>query len=363
MSKLIFAHDIDEGCVLTNREILLRGNQRDSARGKTIFLPNILLVVEHPFSRFKSGLEDPGEIWKIENEDGTVDTYADRINRFDQLRAGCRLIRETPYSRRFSICILHPADIRSKTPPSLLEIYVQVIQGKVHLTAFLRSVDVFNYLKPNLLFIAATQEEICRRTSYGKGSIASFIANAHIYERDTRFAFDVDLDRFTNSESGGALLAKEIKTVSIPFGWRQTLEYVYKEGIEDKTQWGEAFAKQSRAKFCHRVLIDISNPLEEMMDDNGAPFSARYGEEYSLRYVIGRALDREVKKGDIRKERGEEYTYASRARNPIDQLHLATAKLLRNKYTRRAAVAISRPWDAVEEIMHPKMPCAREKFL
>ncbi|MHC1603460.1 MAG: thymidylate synthase, partial [Candidatus Syntropharchaeales archaeon] len=89
--------------------------------------------------------------------------------------------------------------------------------------------------------------------------------------------------------------------------------------------------------------------LEEMIDDM-APFTKSYGEEYAARYVIGFP--------EVKIEDGEVYTYASRARGDpdderwfererVDQLAAVVSRLKEDRWTRRAFVTISRPWDVM----------------
>ncbi|MHC1585880.1 MAG: thymidylate synthase [Candidatus Syntropharchaeia archaeon] len=353
MAEIVFAEDINHGWILVNGKIREHGISRPSERGMTRFIPDLLLVVarveEEPISHFLY-TENPNEIWIIKNENGKEETYKDRIG--NQMDHGINLIKKYPYSRRFSISISRPWDILSPTPPSLMEVYVQVIDREVHLTGFFRSLDTYNYLKLNLLGLSEIQREICEKTGYKPGTIAAMMVNAHYYVRDENFLEDT-LKSYDQTPRGPKEVnyikkhAKLIRSKNIPFGWWQTLEYVFYEGFEDKTQWGEVFEKQSRAKFGHRMLIEIEDPLKEMMDDK-ATFTRKYGEEYAMRYVIG--------EGEVIVEEGESYTYASRARcekrdlsefkKPTpDQISRAIDLLRKNKYTRRAAVNISRPWD------------------
>ncbi|MEM2924972.1 MAG: thymidylate synthase [Methanocellales archaeon] len=363
MAKLIFAHSIEDGVSLLNHELLKNGVERASPRGKVIFLPDVLLIVEKPElaipEKYSNPLlaEDPHEKWLIENEDGTFETYNQRITKpIDQLKAGIELIKQVPYSRRFSIAIARPWDVIARTPPSLLEIYVQVtpsnMEKQVHLTGVFRSLDTYNFLDLNMLGLTEILNLISKQTGYAKGTLGLFIVNAHYYKRDETRVKQLKpaIPAVPNKH------AFLIESENIPFGWRQTLEYVFHEGFEDQTQWGEVFEKQARARFGHRVLIDISNPLENMLDDK-APFTARYGEEYAMRYILGVPdVDKEAKENDIILEQGEVYSYASRARYdrndlinfkrpPIDQLFHSIQKLKQNKYTRQAFVTISRPWD------------------
>lgn len=369
MVRLLFAANISDAYALANNLVLEQGMDKPSERGPTKFLPNILVVVNHPErdQSIKESAppvaiysENPNESWVIASEDNTGETYEDRMKQpLDQTEIGVKLISEYPYSRRFSYVIARPWDILSGTPPALMEIYVQITSAQkddetiseVHVTGFYRSVDTNNYLKINLTGLAEVQARISMETGFQPGTIAMMMANAHYYERDEREVEKIGIADQDEPNNHAVLIESE----HIPFGWRQTLEHVYYRGFEDKTQWGEVFEKQAKAKFGHRVLIDISEPLEDMLDDK-APFSREYGEEYAMRYIMGSLKDTPVKQDDIMLEENEVYTYASRARwdrndiqqfkrEPVDQIYHAIKLLRENKHTRKAAVNISRPWD------------------
>ncbi len=375
MAALLFAKDIAHAYNLANREVYRYGTDRPSERGDTMFLPNLLLVVNNPDAgpmipdnAPPVALYDemPNEAWVITNDDHTTESYEDRMLKpIDQTRVGSQLIKKYPHTRRFSYSIARPWDILSKTPPSLMEIFVQAISkgdGEpedspseimpgVHVTGFYRSLDVYNYLNINLIGLAEVQQRIITETDMNKGTLAIMAANAHYYKRDEKNVAEINETQPAPPTPHAALIESE----NIPFGWHQTLEYIDSSGFTDKTQWGEVFAKQGMAKYAHRLMVDISNPTENMLDDQ-APFTRVYGEEYAMRYIIGKIGDEPAKEGDITLTEDEVYTYASRARwdrndkmhfgrQPVDQLHHAIQLLKSNKWVRRAAVNISRPWD------------------
>lgn len=356
MAQLLVSEIIPEAICTAVWTVLESERGAESQRGPVFWVPDVLIVVTNPsmMSRpiFNPLLdEDPLEAWTIYNEDGTRETYVDRMRRpIDQLSEGITLLKRAPYSRRFSINVARPWDARSPTPPSLMEVCVQVVEDKVHLTGFFRSVDAYNYLQINLEGLAEIAKHISEETGLEIGTLAAMIANLHVYFRDAeRAAMLPPMDSL--DPDGHAVLIDEENT---PFAWRQTLGRIMEDGIEDQTQWGEVFEKQSRAKYLHRCLIHVREPLRDMIDDM-APFTRKYGEEYAMRYLLGRP-ELHVGEGDVQLEEGEVYTYASRARwdrndrekfgrEPIDQLNYAIDALRKDLTTRRASVAIGRPWD------------------
>lgn len=332
------------------------GRESKSQRGPVHWVPDALIIIKKPDLQAAPAFnpllgEDPLESWVIHNQDGTRETYLDRMRQpVDQIQRGIELLREAPYSRRFSINVARPWDTYSPTPPSLLEAYVQVIEDRVHITGFLRSVDAFNHLQVNLEGLTEVARLVAQELDRELGSVAAMIANLHVYERDASRASMLPEVESSEVEDYATFIEEE----SIPFAWRQTLSAIMEDGVEDETQWGEVFEKQSRAKYVHRCLIHIRQPLEDMVDDM-APFTRKYGEEYAMRYLLGKPETR-VGEEDVRLEEDEVYTYASRARwdrndrarfnrEPIDQLNSVINQLREDPYSRRAFVTIGRPWD------------------
>lgn len=373
MAELVVGKRMDDCYSLANRLVFEKGSERPSARGDTKWIPNLLVVAMDPTPVLSQhaphdefALDSPNEAWSFMNDEGRWETYTDRMrNPVDQISEGIRMIKAAPYTRRFSISISRPWDIRSSLSPSLMELSVQVVREKkaaVHLTGFFRSVDVYNFLNLNLAGLSEIQRRICEETGYGRGTIAAMIANAHYYVKD-----EDEVGRIRDGESGECRDAGLIECDHIPFGWRRTLEHVFTQGYEEETQWGEEFEGYAKAKYAHRLIVDISSPLEDMMDEK-APFTREYGEEYAMRYVIG-TTSVPASKDEIVICEDEAYTYASRARwaeedrkfgvEPVDQLAEAINLLRKDRYTRRAAVTISRPWD----ISSRDPPCLRAYVL
>ncbi|MET1123750.1 MAG: thymidylate synthase [Archaeoglobaceae archaeon] len=266
-----------------------------------------------------------------------------------------RKLKATPHTRRASIPIWRPKDHLCEHPPAVTEISF-LFDGKLHLTAYIRSLDALNYFEHNYDFLATTLAEMCAATGFEAGSIAFLVGAPHVYERDATRA---------ESSAGNARevygyteLATHIVDDYISSAWHSALEVIYNNGRRKRTEW-EMFSGQEETLFVHRMFIEVKKPEENRLHDK-APFTESYAVEYAHDYVIYAAKLHERVRERILKE-GEEYTYAERARYcerdevKVDQLYEVVEKLKSDRCRRDCYVGISRPWDLLSD----DPPCLR----
>ncbi|MEM4575217.1 MAG: thymidylate synthase [Archaeoglobaceae archaeon] len=261
-------------------------------------------------------------------------------------------LKAKPYTRRISIPIWTPEEHYSRNPVAITEVSF-LFDEKLHLTAFLRSLDCLNYFDMNFHWLSGVLEEISQKLDYESGSIALLIAIPHVYERDLKraesFAKKCD-EIFGYTKLGTHIVEDYISTA-----WHSAMEIVYNYGKMKETEW-DMFEGQKKSKFVHRLFIEVKKPEENKLHDK-APFTERYYLEYAHEYVI-HELPGKVS-GPILK--GEEYTYAERARYcerdkvKVDQLYEVIEKLKRDKCRRDCYVGISREWD----LLARDSPCLR----
>ncbi len=304
----------------------------------------ILAIAEEP----DYGFEPDTSGWKF-----CGDSYYSRLQ--ESFDMAVEKLDKVRYTRRVSIPVWRPKDHMCKTSPALTEISFLFADDRLHVTAFIRSLDAVNYFEANFGLVAYLLDEMSRKTEMEAGSVGMVVAIPHIYERD--------LDRVSRTNYseifGYHRLGTHVVEDYLSSAWHSALEAIYYNGSIKKTEWGELFEGQEESRFVHRLFIEVKNPEENQIHDK-APFTKKYGIEYAHDYVIhAKSIDREVKESILKE--GETYTYAERARYcekddvRVDQLFRVIEKLREEPGRRDCYVGISRPWD----IGSDEPPCLR----
>ena len=105
-----------------------------------------------------------------------------------------------------------------------------------------------------------------------------------------------------------------IKAFDIPGAWYRTLEEIWRNGDEFQVNYGSEKAITKKLN----LSIEITNPESRPLVAEKAPCDMKYINFYALQYLWA----------GIREE-GETYTYASRLREPVDQVeHLINRYVL-----------------------------------
>ncbi len=113
-------------------------------------------------------------------------TYGERLfdfNGYDQVSGMIDALRATRYSRRAVAGLWDPArDARSVDPPCLNLVQARVRDGKLYLTAYFRSHDIFRAWLMNAFGLRKLQSEIAQRVGDCViGDLAIVSQSAHIY--------------------------------------------------------------------------------------------------------------------------------------------------------------------------------------
>ncbi|HDM60315.1 MAG TPA: thymidylate synthase [Archaeoglobus veneficus] len=332
---MIIAKSVEEARRRILGKILEEGDQIHSKYGKTLQCRPSLIVVREP--EYVEEIEL--SCWQICGE-----SYLDRVEKLIDIAA--ERLKAKPHTRRVSIPIWLPKDHLCDTPPAITEVSFLYFNGKLNLTAFIRSLDAYNYFIPNSDFLNYMLEEVSAKSKLEKGSIAMLVSCPHVYARDVERAkneAEPAKESFGVSSEATHLVEDYMSTA-----WHSALEVVY-HGREKQTEWGEIFEGQKVSRFLPRLFIEVRKPEEYQIHDK-APFTKEYGIEYAHNYVIyAGQIDEPVNK-PILKE-GEVYTYAERARYcvddniKVDQLYACIQKLKEEKCRRDCYVGIARPWD------------------
>ncbi len=306
-------------------------------------------------SRFGIDIRTNPTLLIVENPEIDGDFYPDvytnlYISRFEKsVEIASKKLKDKPYTRRVSIPIWMPKDHLSNNPPAITEISYLVVNDKLHLTAYIRSLDCYNYFDLNFKFLSYSLNRISKLSGFDSGTIAMLIGIPHIYERDLEFARDVAYD--CKEVYGYTEYGTHIVEDYISSAWHTALETVYERGKEKRTEW-EEFKGQEKSLFVHRMFIEVKKPDENKIHDK-APFTEGYCINYTHEYVIYSGLDKPLK--SIAKT-DEDYTYAERARCcDVDQLYECVKKLKSDRFRRDCYVSISR----IEDLSRDNPPCLR----
>ncbi|MEM2324652.1 MAG: thymidylate synthase [Archaeoglobaceae archaeon] len=337
---MIIGKDFETVKAQINGKILENGFLCKSRFGNYLLTEPSLLIVENP-----------------EKSQLTSDIYLEKYQKFFETAfdVAVKKLRERRYSRRVSIPLWSPEEHYSQNPVAITEISL-LFDEKIHLTAYIRSLDCLNYFENDFYFLSDVLEKIAYKTELEEGSIAMLVAIPHVYERDLKRAEKLAescKELYGYNELGTHLVEDYISSA-----WHSSLEIVYNHGKLKPTEW-EMFEGQKRSKFVQRLFVEVQKPEENKIHDK-APFTEKYCIEYAHNYVIFAEKLLERVDRSILKE-GEEYTYAERARFcekdkvKVDQLYEAIMKLRSGNCRRDCYVAISRPWDL--ESSDP--PCLR----
>lgn len=133
--------------------------------------PNDMKYVTEYFIDYLLGGKVPGE-----NE---VYTYASRIGK--QLEMALNILRENPGTNQASIIVGRPEDLKLSDPACLRAIDLKVVNGKIDLSSFWRSWDLYAGLSSNLGGLALLMEYIAEDLGLKVGTLRAASSGAHIY--------------------------------------------------------------------------------------------------------------------------------------------------------------------------------------
>ena len=345
---MILAKDWSEARAKLLGKILESGESYKSRFGDTQRCEPSLIVVVNPSYHFKIERDFSG--WRFCGE-----SYSSRIEPL--LGKAANKLKSSPFTRRVSLPIWNPKDHFCDHPPAITEISILPINGKVHATAFIRSLDAYNFFMYNSDFITYILDILSTLSGLEMGSAAMLVSIPHIYLRDREKAEKAA--QKAREVFGHHELATHFKEDYISTAWHSAMEVVYYKGGIKKTEWGELFEGQEESRFVHRLFIEVENPYDHQLHDK-APFTKKYAIEYAHDYMIyAKCIDRPVEESILKE--GESYTYAERARRcedddvVVDQFYTILNKLKEDPYRRDCYVGISRPWDLESD----DPPCLR----
>ena len=135
-----------------------------------------------------------------------------------------------------------------------------------------------------------------------------------------------------------------IKAFDIPGAWYRTLEEIWKNGEDFSVGYGSEITMTRKLN----LSIRITNPDSRPLVADKAPCDMKYINSYALQYLWAGV-----------KEEGETYTYASRLREPVDQIEHVIERYAEQPQDRQLTMVIRQPQDIYRELegMKHEPPC------
>jgi len=138
----------------------------------------------------------------------------------------------------------------------------------------------------------------------------------------------------------------KIKAFDCPDAWFQTLNHIYNEGDDFTVGYGSEISKTKKLN----LTIEIDHPETRPLVSDKASCDMKYINFYALQYLWA---------GE--KMPDETYTYASRIREPVDQIKEAVNRYAEEIGDRQVVLEIGRPEDIKKNLegRRHEPPCLR----
>ncbi len=132
---------------------------------------------------------------------GIAYTYGSRLRHHpvggDQIKYIIEELKKADYARHaIAMTWQHDVDMDNQNPPCLTAIQALVQDGKLFLTAFIRSNDMFSAWPLNAFGLLNIQKEIADAVGVKLGPLATISGSAHIYEHDWAKTKDIIENRY-----------------------------------------------------------------------------------------------------------------------------------------------------------------------
>ena len=158
-------------------------------------LLNLMAVVEEegkhePYFAFsEADLEDYyPQVMSANKIEGTSYTYGQRFRNhegYDQIKKMIEDLKKTNYTRRaMAVTWNVKEDFHSEHPPCWILLQGLAQEGKLFLTSYIRSNDMFGAWPQNAFALKKIQKEIADGIGLQTGSLTTISSSAHIYDRN-----------------------------------------------------------------------------------------------------------------------------------------------------------------------------------
>jgi thymidylate synthase len=143
---------------------------------------------------------------------------------------------------------------------------------------------------------------------------------------------------------GDEMRYASVKAFDIPGAWFRVLEEIWRNGDDYQVGYGSEVTKTKKLN----VSIEITNPESRPLVAEKAPCDMKYINSYALQYLWAGI-----------KEEGETYTYASRLREPVDQIQHLIERYVEQPQDRQLTMVIRQPQDIHKSLagMKHEPPC------
>ena len=130
--------------------------------------------------------------------ENTAYKYGNRLRSYfgvDQIQSVINTLKEANYSRRALACTWHvEKDHNAKEPPCINLIQTLAQDGRLHLTAYIRSNEMFEGWPLNAFGLRKLQKMICLEVGLQMGTLTTISNSAHLYESKWQKALEVIKD-------------------------------------------------------------------------------------------------------------------------------------------------------------------------
>ena len=135
-----------------------------------------------------------------------------------------------------------------------------------------------------------------------------------------------------------------VMAFDIPGAWYRTLEEIWRHGDDFQVGYGSEVTMTRKLN----LSIEITSPETRPLVAEKAPCDMKYINSYALQYLWAGV-----------KEEGETYTYASRLRDPVDQVEQVISRYVEEPNDRQLTLVIRQPQDIFRDLagMRHEPPC------
>jgi thymidylate synthase len=207
--NIVYSDTVSDAWYRALRRVWNAGNivEKDQWGSNTKEIQNLVVMISYPlkepihhrlFNWDRKRLEEYSKEYLSPNKGDFEYTYGERLTNWgdasigeasfivDQIReVVIPELRKSPKTRRAITVTLNPKiDVRLTSPPCMVTNQFLLREGKLHLTTYFRSHDIFGAALANWFALTRLLEFVSKKTGTKPGTITSVSASAHIYETD-----------------------------------------------------------------------------------------------------------------------------------------------------------------------------------